>query len=174
MESPAVMLGKECALSTWMVVDDEPDIYELLLAMFEFWGIDGVAFVDGSEAIAWIEDVDAMRIQTDLPAMAIIDIRLPDPALSGIDVAARLRQSPILHNIGICLITAYHMSPAEEDEAGIVSQADMLLYKPLPHPAEFRRLLEGILERRAALANVGAEDPADVPPGPPFTSTSTL
>jgi len=73
MESPAVMLGKEYALSTWMVVDDEPDIYELLLAMFEFWGIDGVAFVDGSEAIAWIEDVDAMRIQTDLPAMAIIE-----------------------------------------------------------------------------------------------------
>ncbi len=162
-------------MSTWMVVDDEPDIYELLLAMFEFWGIDGVAFVDGSEAIAWIEDVDAMRIQTDLPELAIIDIRLPDPDISGITVAARLRQSPILGNIGICLITAYHMSPAEEDEAMALSQADLLLYKPLPHPAEFRRLLEGILERRAALASVGAGSAAaDMPPSPPVTSESSL
>ena len=32
-----------------MVVEDEPDIYELLLAMFEMWGIEGVAFVDGEE-----------------------------------------------------------------------------------------------------------------------------
>lgn len=159
-------------MATWMVVDDEPDIYELLLAMFEFWGIDGVAFVDGSEAIAWIDDVDAMRIQTDLPPMAIIDIRLPD--VSGIEVAARLRQSPILGNIGICLITAYHMSPGEEDEAMAISQADMLLYKPLPHPDEFKRLLEGILERRAALAEVGADEAAEIPPAQPADSATPL
>ena len=44
-------------MSTWMVVEDEPDIYEVLLAMFGIWGIEGVAFVDGEEAVSWIEDV---------------------------------------------------------------------------------------------------------------------
>ena len=41
-------------MSTWMVVEDEPDIYDVLLAMFEIWGIEGVAFVDGGEAVGWI------------------------------------------------------------------------------------------------------------------------
>lgn len=59
-----------------MVVEDEPDIYEVLLAMFEMWGIEGVAFVDGEEAIAWIDDVDNGRFQGELPELALLDIRL--------------------------------------------------------------------------------------------------
>ena len=50
-------------MSAWMVVEDEPDIYDLLLAMFEMWGIEGVAFVDGEEAVAWIEDVENGRVK---------------------------------------------------------------------------------------------------------------
>jgi len=138
-------------LSTWMVVEDEPDIYEVLLAMFEVWGIEGVAFIDGGEAVAWIEDVDAGRVQTDdLPVLAIIDIRIPE--VSGLDVAARLRRSPRLKNNGIVLITAYRLQPPEEEVAMARSQADLLLYKPLPRPDEFREILEEILAKRKALA----------------------
>ena len=141
---------EECPLSTWMVVEDEPDIYEVLLAMFEVWGIEGVAFVDGGEAVAWIEDVDAGRVQTDdLPALAIIDIRIPE--VSGPEVAARLRKSPRLKNNGIVLITAYRLQPPEEEVVMAESQAD-LLYKPLPRPDEFREILEEILAKRKALA----------------------
>ena len=57
------------------VVEDEPDIYEVLLAMFEMWGIDGVAFVDGDEAVAWIDDVDSGRYRGELPELALLDIR---------------------------------------------------------------------------------------------------
>ncbi|HVO68978.1 MAG TPA: response regulator, partial [Aggregatilineaceae bacterium] len=90
-------------MPTWMVVEDEPDIYDVLLAMFEIWGIEGVAFVDGAEAVAWILDVDQGRVRGELPELAILDIRLPE--ISGPAVGARLRQSPVLGNIAIVLIT---------------------------------------------------------------------
>lgn len=137
-------------MSTWMVVEDEPDIYAVLLAMFEVWGIEGAAFVDGTEALAWVDDVDSGRVKGDLPELAIIDIRLP--GVSGPEVAARLRQSPILRHMTIVLITAYRLPPSEEDEVMAQAQADLLLYKPLPRPEEFRRVLEDALTRRAELA----------------------
>jgi len=131
-----------------MVVEDEPDIYEVLLAMFEVWGIEGVAFVDGSEAVAWIEDVDAGRVQSELPELAILDIRLPE--VSGPEVGARLRKSAKLKSVAVVLITAYRLQPPEEEAVVAQAQADMLLYKPLPRPVEFRKILEEALARRAA------------------------
>ena len=88
-----------------MVVEDEPDIYDVLLAMFELWGIEGVAFVDGGEAISWIDAVDEGRVHGDLPELAILDIRLPEA--SGPEVGNRIRKSTKLQNIAIVLITAY-------------------------------------------------------------------
>ena len=87
-------------LSTWMVVEDEPDIYELLLAMFEIWGIEGVAFVDGEEAITWIEESDK-GAPSEIPELAVLDIRLPGN-VSGPMVGARIRQSPVLKRHGDC------------------------------------------------------------------------
>lgn len=135
-------------MPTWMVVEDEPDIYDVLLAMFGLWGINGVAFVDGSEAIAWIDSVDAGRVQGSLPELAILDIRLPD--ISGPEVGARLRRSPILHDIAIVLMTAFYLTPDEEREAIALCQADLLLHKPLPGIHELRQMMDQVLARRKA------------------------
>ncbi len=131
-------------MPTWMVVEDEPDIYDVLLAMFEIWGIDGVAFVDGGQAVNWIDDVDQGRVRGELPELAIIDIRLP--TLSGPEVGQRLRRSPILKNMAIVLITAYRLSPS--DEKGVVQQANanMLMYKPLPGMTELRTTLDQVID----------------------------
>lgn len=164
-----------------MVVEDEPDIYDLLLAMFEIWGIEGVAFVDGSDAIAWIEDVDAGRVRSDLPELAILDIRLPD--IDGHEVAARLRKSPILGNMAIVLITAYHMPPKEEAEVMRISQADLLLYKPLPVMSELREAMSSVIAKHkgakvddksvasSELTSVSVQPQAESPepPKPPAT-----
>ncbi len=146
-------------MSTWMVVEDEPDIYEVLLAMFEAWGIDGVAFVDGGEAIAWIDDVDAEHVQVELPDLAILDIRLPE--VSGPEIGARLRRSPRLKNIAIVLITAYRLTPSEEDALMQQAQAELLLYKPLPRAEEFRRVLEQARARRMEASMAEAEVEAE-------------
>lgn len=156
-----------------MVVEDEPDIYDVLLAMFEIWGIEGVAFVDGPEAVAWIEQVDQGRVRGELPELAILDIRLPEG--SGPEVGARLRASPILHNIAIVLITAYKMLPEEEREAIALAQADLLLYKPLPAMPELRKQMDTVLaQRKQAGANGrGTSSTTDSSPPSPSKSSGT-
>ena len=66
------------AMSTWMVVEDEPDLYDTLLALFEIWSIDGVAFTNGTDAVKWIADMDSGSAETNIPELAILDIRLVD------------------------------------------------------------------------------------------------
>jgi len=151
-------------LSTWMVVEDEPDIYEVLLAMFEMWGIDGVAFVDGEEAVTWIEDVDSGRYNGELPELALIDIRLPGK-VDGAMVGERIRESSILGDIAIVMSTAYKLSKEEEEEVVERAGADKLMYKPMPRFDELQRILEKVIaarrEANAAAAEAATEDATD-------------
>ena len=133
-------------MSTWMVVEDEPDLYDTLLALFEIWSIDGVAFTNGTDAVKWIEDMEAGRTETNIPELAILDIRLP--GVSGPDIGARLRKNPVLKDLAIVLMTAYHLSPKEEEEAVSKAEADDLLYKPLPSPTQFKSILQKAIGNR--------------------------
>ena len=133
-----------------MVVEDEPDIYEVLLAMFEMWGIEGVAFVDGEEAIDWIDDVDAERFQGELPELGLLDIKLPGE-VDGIMVGERLRKSPILGNMCLVLTTAYRLSPEDQAEAMERAQADLWIPKPLPVFKELQTILEEAIAKRRAM-----------------------
>ncbi len=134
-----------------MVVEDEPDIYELLLAMFEIWGIEGVAFVDGEEANTWIEESDKTP-PSEIPELAVLDIRLPGN-VSGPMVGARIRKSPVLKNMSIVLITAYKLTPDEEKAVMEQAGADKLLNKPLPKFNELKEILEkAITGRREKVA----------------------
>jgi len=133
-------------MATWMVVEDEPDLYEVLIAMFGAWHVDGVAFADGHEANAWIDAVDRGQISGELPSLALLDIRLPYG--SGPEVAARIRRSPRLNNIAIVLMTAYRLDRDKTQEVMSQSQADLLLDKPLPEISVFRRMLEAQIESR--------------------------
>jgi len=128
-----------------MVVEDEPDIYDVLLAMFEIWGIEGVAFVDGAEAVAWIDDVDKGNVAGELPELAILDIRLPE--ISGPEVGARLRKSGRLGKMAIVMITAYRLTLEEEEQVKARAQADTLMYKPLPAMPELRKALDLIIDK---------------------------
>ena len=152
-------------MSTWMVVEDEPDIYEVLLAMFEMWGIDGLAFVDGEEAINWIEEVDQKRFDGFLPELAILDIRLPG-RITGTMVGERLRKSAIMKDVAIVMTTAFNLTPEEEKQVLEQSGADKLIYKPLPRFSELRDMLEEIVEkyrarRQAKASSVMASEQKD-------------
>lgn len=140
-----------------MVVEDEPDIYEVLLAMFGIWGIEGVAFVDGEEAVSWIDDVDNRKFQGELPELALLDIRLPGD-INGPAVGERLRKSSQLGQIAIVLTTAYRLTP--EEEAAVIKQAgaDRLVYKPLPKFGELQKLLEDVIEQRRQKSSTQIEN----------------
>ena len=134
-------------MSAWMVVEDEPDIYELLLAMFEMWGIEGVAFVDGEEAVAWINDVESGRVKGELPELALLDIRLPG-SVSGPEVGERLRQAQPLAQIAVVLTTAYRLTVDEEKAVIKQAGADRLIYKPLPGFNDLKSILEEVIQKR--------------------------
>ena len=135
-----------------MVVEDEPDIYEVLLAMFGIWGIEGVAFVDGEEAVSWIDDVDSGTFKGELPELALLDIRLPGE-INGAAVGERIRQSTILKQIAIVLTTAYKLTPDEETRIMEQAGADRLIYKPLPKFAELQGVLEDTIAARRTVQN---------------------
>ena len=137
-------------MPTWMLVEDEPDICDVMIAMFELWGVDYIHFYTGREAVDWIDGVDSGSEAGALPELAVLDIRLPDPDLNGDHVAKRLRQSPRLRGMGIVMITAYRLKPAEEEQVLAASGADRLLYKPLPVVHELRAIFDDVLAVRHA------------------------
>lgn len=133
-------------MTTWMLVEDEPDLYDMMLAMYTTLGVTGVSFVTGEDAIEWIEEVDSGLYTEQLPELALIDIRLPDE-ISGPMIGARLRQSPTMSRIPIVLMTAYHLTAQEEKSILKQAGADMLLYKPLPKQAELAQTFRNLINR---------------------------
>ncbi|MDX2139466.1 MAG: response regulator [Chloroflexota bacterium] len=143
-------------MQTYMIVEDEPDLYEMLTHMSTMIGVNEVAFTTGEESVAWIEEVDAGLFNDDLPVLALIDIRLPG-ATDGIMVAERLRASPHLQHVAVVLMTAYHLSPEDEAQAKQRAGANLLLYKPLPRIADLRQILAN--EAQARLKTTDSNKP---------------
>jgi CheY-like chemotaxis protein len=130
----------------WMVVEDELDINDVILAMFEAWGIVGTSFADGLEAVRWVETVNQGLVTRELPELALIDIRLPE--VSGPKVSAMIRRCIPLQDIGIVLTTAYRLTIEQEQRVIEDAQADALIYKPLPVMSVLREFLDDIVAKR--------------------------
>ena len=135
-------------MTTWIIVEDEPGVYEMLLALSEVMGNDGVAFVDGDEAVAWIDDVDRGQFIGEMPELALLDIRLPTE-IDGADVGKRLRESPVLGDIAIILMTAFKLTPAQHDELMKRADADLFLQKPLPGFLQLQTMFTEAIDSRA-------------------------
>ncbi len=134
-------------MPTWIVVEDEPDLYKVVSALCDMMGVQSAGFASGEEIVAWIRQVDESEYQGQLPQLALIDIRLPGK-IDGVKVGARLRRSPVLGDIAIILMTAFHLSPRQEKDAIKKSGADLLFYKPLPGPAAFRAMVDKVMNQR--------------------------
>ncbi len=134
-------------MTTWMVVEDEPDLYDMVLAMYATMGVDGTSFVTGEEAIDWIEEVDDGHYHGELPELALLDIRLPG-AINGVKVSERMRESPHLKDIAIVLMTAYRLNPSEEKDVINQAGSDLLIYKPLPKLGELHTMLLDLVNKR--------------------------
>jgi DNA-binding response OmpR family regulator len=135
-------------MATWMIVEDDPDLYEMLDVLTELLGHERIAFRTAEDAVAWINRVDQGIVSSALPTTALLDCRLP--AKSGIDVSQRLRLSLTLHNIHIVMMTAYALSLEEEQAVLAQSKADLLLYKPLPNMIRLQHLLRQAVAARNA------------------------
>ncbi|SDH46038.1 two-component system, OmpR family, response regulator [Sinosporangium album] len=98
-----------------LVVDDEPNIRELLSASLRYSGFDVITACDGREAVRLVD-----RMQPDL---IVLDVMLPD--LDGFTVATRLRSAG--HKMPVLYLTA---RDATEDKVAGLALGDDYVTKP--------------------------------------------
>jgi two-component system OmpR family response regulator len=118
-----------------LVVDDEPDLVDVLTRMltYEGWSVRGAA--DGAEAVRVGEQFG--------PDAVILDVNLPDS--TGFDVLRRLRAI----NPGVCVLFLTARDAVEDRVAGITAGGDDYVTKPFSMEEVLARL-RGIV-RRAGL-----------------------
>jgi CheY-like chemotaxis protein len=155
---------------TWLLVEDDNDIRNVVAVMMSVWGEKPLPFVDGYAAWAWLDSVDSGTFVGEMPDLALLDIRMPGH--TGDRVAARIRQTKPIKDIPIILMTAFSLTDAEVramiEECGI----DLLINKPLPDMEVFRSTLYRIRDERRAmnaarLAQLQAQSAAGTAPMPP-------
>jgi DNA-binding response OmpR family regulator len=101
-----------------LVVEDDPEINELLGAYAQICGFSYRRALSGSEAL------DAAR--RDAPALVVLDVMLPD--MSGFDICHRLRQLEPTSKTPIIMLTA--LDTAECRQRGKLCGATEYLTKP--------------------------------------------
>lgn len=134
-------------MTLWMAVEDEPDIYSLVLHMYTSMNVDGLFFTNGEEAIQWVDGVDDNEYDGELPELALLDIRLPGK-VNGAMIGKRIRSSPRLKNMTLVLMTAYKLSELQVEALMNMAQADLFLVKPLPKFDELNRILREARKKR--------------------------
>ena len=122
--------------ATILVVEDEPQVQELLAVNLEHAGH---RVLRASSA----EDAEA-AIREELPDVLILDWMLPGE--SGVSLARRLRSSERTQRLPILMLTARAM---EQDKiSGLEAGADDYLTKPFS-PKELAARIKAVLRRRA-------------------------
>lgn len=137
-------------MSTWLVVEDEDDIRNIVKVMFGVWGHEALEFRNGNEAFAWLDEVQAGKHNGKLPELALLDIRMPGPR--GNEIARRMRTLDTFAAIPIVLMTAFSLSEAERSEMLTTDGVDHIINKPLPDLFELKKLLEDISDKKKAQA----------------------
>jgi two-component system, OmpR family, phosphate regulon response regulator PhoB len=123
-------------VATILVVEDEPDIQELIAYNVEKAGHIAQRAASAEQALDMIREA--------LPHLVLIDWMLP--GMSGIDLAKWLRGNRRTEGIPLIMVTA---RGAEHDKlAGLETGADDYMTKPFS-PAELNARIKAVLRRRA-------------------------
>jgi DNA-binding response OmpR family regulator len=117
---------------TILIVEDEPNIVELVRMTLEDDRVRVVAASDGQTALAQASAVG--------PDLVLLDVNLPD--MSGLQVCEQLRASGRSGETKIVMLTA---AAQQADEArGLAAGADEYLTKPFS-PVRLLTIVEGML-----------------------------
>lgn len=133
---------------TILVVDDEPDIVEIIQYNLEKSGFDVIVAADGPSALEKARD--------ETPDLIVLDLMLP--GLEGTDVCRILKQEERTRSIPILMLTA--KSEEIDRIIGLELGADDYVVKPFS-PREIALRIRNILRRRSA-----PETPGPVRAGP--------
>ena len=119
-------------MTTVMIVDDEPNIVQLVRITLENSRVHVLEASDGATAL---DQAVAVR-----PNLILLDVDLPD--VSGLDVCRRLKEEERLADTKIVMLTA----AAQQDDIarGLAAGADLYLTKPFS-PVRLLALVEQLL-----------------------------
>jgi len=132
-------------MGTILVVEDEPDIADLVKYHLEKAGLPARVVGDGKQALE--------LIVRDQPDLIVLDLMLP--GMDGLELCRRLRGSPATRGIPLIMLTA----KAEEVDriVGLEMGADDYIPKPFS-PRELVARVKAVLRRTAA-----APEPSEAP-----------
>ena len=117
-----------------LVVDDEPDILELLTYNLQREGFETSVARDGLDALSAAEK--------SRPDLIILDIMMP--RMDGIEACKRLREHATLRTVPIILLTA--KSEEKDQIVGLDAGADIYISKPVSVPvllSQVKAILRG-------------------------------
>jgi len=119
---------------TVLVADDEPDVLNLVAMNLQRAGFDILKAADGEQALRMARDEE--------PDLVILDLMMP--ALSGLEVAKLLKQSPSTARIPVLMLTA--KSDEVDRIVGFELGADDYVTKPFS-PRELVLRVQSVLRR---------------------------
>src|SRR5258708_5189022 len=131
---------------TWLLVEDDNDIRNVVAVMMSVWGEKPLPFPDCTAAWNWLDSVANGTFKGELPDLALMDIRMP--GYTGDKVAARIRQTASIKDIPIVLMTAFSLTDVEIKDMMQQTGIDHLINKPLPDMDVFRSTLYRIRDER--------------------------
>ena len=110
--------GGQAAKRKILLVEDEPNVIELMTIFLSRRGYEVANVIEGTEVLD--------KVRSLKPDMIILDIMIPK--LNGFEVCSRLKSDPELRNIPVMILSA--LVQKNEIEMGIRMGADMYMTKP--------------------------------------------
>lgn len=132
-------------MSSWMLVEDEEDIRNVVKVMFQVWGHQVIEFKNGHEAVKFLESVEKGEYAGDLPELLLSDIRMPGP--NGNEIARRMRQVEKLKDVPIILMTAFQLSESEQMAFRTNDGVNRIIFKPLPDFDKFHQMILEVINK---------------------------
>lgn len=116
--------------ATILIVDDEPDLRELVKNVLVAKGYDVVMAEDGDEALAWARDK--------IPDLIVMDLNMP--LMDGFEATRRLKADAETKSIPVIALSAETVAPSRDAiyEAG----CDAFVDKPIDFDILFDRIGE--------------------------------
>ena len=102
-----------------LVIDDEPDMQELIRVILGRWGYELIPALNVASA------VEVLR-QKPLPDLVLLDMMLPD--IDGLELLRQIRETKVFDNLPVIIVSA--LADSDKIRKGLEIGADRYITKP--------------------------------------------